>query len=192
MYQLTLPGGLVDTFDNVCWRTHQRFNTWPRISSLHQKCVQRVDVLSNTPLVSHSYIVSLQWWFMQKPYQLTLPSPTWEIIQCLKSNINSLVFAAFNNRLWALHHRTTSEICSLYSLSSLFEIKPVSRRSGLFCATFDCSNNKSLQKARDFFRFQKEKIYFRFWLFIKKDERSGGHKAYRIKSTIPDVSATIN
>ena len=33
VYQLTLlgvstnpPRGLVDTFDNVCWRTHQRFN----------------------------------------------------------------------------------------------------------------------------------------------------------------------
>ena len=26
VYQLTLPAGLVDTFDNVCWRTHQRFN----------------------------------------------------------------------------------------------------------------------------------------------------------------------
>ena len=27
--------------------------------------------------------------------------------------------------------------------------------SGLFCAAFDCSNNNSVQKARDFFRFQK-------------------------------------
>ena len=26
MYQLTLAEGLVDTFDNVCWQTHQRFN----------------------------------------------------------------------------------------------------------------------------------------------------------------------
>ena len=26
--------------------------------------------------------------------------------------------------------------------------------------------------------FRKKKIYFRFWLFIKKDERSGGHQAY--------------
>ena len=25
-YQLTLPAGLVDTFDHVFWRTHQRFN----------------------------------------------------------------------------------------------------------------------------------------------------------------------
>ena len=31
-----------------------------------------------------------------------------------------------------------------------------SSRSGLFCAAFDCSNNKSVQKVRDLFRFQKE------------------------------------
>ena len=43
---ITLPAGLVDTFDNVCWRTHHRFNKWPSVSSLHQKCVQRVDILS--------------------------------------------------------------------------------------------------------------------------------------------------
>ena len=30
-----------------------------------------------------------------------------------------------------------------------------SSRSGLFCAAFDCSNNKSVQKVRDLFRFQK-------------------------------------
>ena len=31
-----------------------------------------------------------------------------------------------------------------------------SSRSGLFCVAFDNSNNKRVQKARDFFRFQKE------------------------------------
>ena len=31
-----------------------------------------------------------------------------------------------------------------------------SSRSGLFCAAFDCSNNKSVQKVRDLFHFQKE------------------------------------
>ena len=31
-----------------------------------------------------------------------------------------------------------------------------SSSSGLFCGAFDCSNNKSVQKARDFFRFPKE------------------------------------
>ena len=40
-----------------------------------------------------------------------------------------------------------------------------SSRSGLFCAAFDCSNNNSVQKARDFFRFQKE---HNLLLFIKK------------------------
>ena len=35
-------------------------------------------------------------------------------------------------------------------------------RSGLFCAAFDCSNNNSVQKARDFFRFQKEHNLFCF------------------------------
>ena len=33
-----------------------------------------------------------------------------------------------------------------------------SSRSGLFCAAFDCSNNNSVQKARDFFRFPKENV----------------------------------
>ena len=33
-----------------------------------------------------------------------------------------------------------------------------SSRSGLFCAAFDCSNNKSVQKVRDLFRFQKEQF----------------------------------
>ena len=36
----------------------------------------------------------------------------------------------------------------------------VSSRSGLFCAAFDCSNNKSVQKVRDLFRFQKEQLKF--------------------------------
>ena len=26
VYELTLPAGLVETFDKVCWRTHQRYN----------------------------------------------------------------------------------------------------------------------------------------------------------------------
>ena len=43
-----------------------------------------------------------------------------------------------------------------------------SSRRGLFCAAFDCSNNKNVQKVRDFFRFPKENIYFRSWLFINK------------------------
>ena len=30
--------------------------------------------------------------------------------------------------------------------------------SGLFCAAFDCSNNKSVQKVRDLFHFQKEQF----------------------------------
>ena len=47
-------------------------------------------------------------------------------------------------------------------------------RNGLFCAVFYCSNNRSVQKARDFFRFQKEQC----WLCIKKDKRSGGHQVY--------------
>ena len=34
-----------------------------------------------------------------------------------------------------------------------------SSRSGLFCAAFDCSNNKSVQKGRDLFRFQKEQLF---------------------------------
>ena len=38
-------------------------------------------------------------------------------------------------------------------------------RIGLFCAAFDCRNNNSVQKARDFFRFQKE---HNLLLFIKK------------------------
>ena len=33
-----------------------------------------------------------------------------------------------------------------------------SSRSGLFCANFDCSNNKSVHKVRDLFRFQKEQF----------------------------------
>ena len=33
-----------------------------------------------------------------------------------------------------------------------------SSRSGLFCAAFGCSNNKSVQKVRDLFRFQKEQF----------------------------------
>ena len=45
-----------------------------------------------------------------------------------------------------------------------------SNRSGLFCDAFDCSNNKSVQEVRDFFRFSKENIYFQFWLFIKKNK----------------------
>ena len=50
-----------------------------------------------------------------------------------------------------------------------------SSRSGLFCAAFDCSNNKSVQKVRDlFFVFRKNNL----WLFIEKDERSWGHQAY--------------
>ena len=31
-----------------------------------------------------------------------------------------------------------------------------SSRRGLFCAAFDCSNNKSVHKVRDLFRIQKE------------------------------------
>ena len=50
-----------------------------------------------------------------------------------------------------------------------------SSRSGLFCAAFDCSNNKSVQKVRDLFRFQKEQCVV---VYRKKDERSGGHQAY--------------
>ena len=50
-----------------------------------------------------------------------------------------------------------------------------SSRSGLFCAAFDCCNNKSVQKVRDLFRFQKEQLVI---VYRKKDERSGGHKAY--------------
>ena len=55
-----------------------------------------------------------------------------------------------------------------------------SSKSGLFCGVFDCSSNKSVQKARDFFRFPKENIYFQLWLFIKIkiNERSGVHQAY--------------
>ena len=49
-----------------------------------------------------------------------------------------------------------------------------SSRSGLFCGAFDCSNNKSVQKASDLFRFPKEKVL----VIYKKDERSGGHQAY--------------
>ena len=45
-----------------------------------------------------------------------------------------------------------------------------SSRSGLFCGAFDCNNNKSVQKARDFFRYPKEKIYFQCWLFIRKNK----------------------
>ena len=45
----------------------------------------------------------------------------------------------------------------------------------LFCAAFDCSNNKSVQKVRDLFRFQKEQFVV---VYRKKDERSGGHQAY--------------
>ena len=33
-----------------------------------------------------------------------------------------------------------------------------SSRRGLFCAAFDCSNNKSVQKGRVLFRFQKEQF----------------------------------
>ena len=59
--------------------------------------------------------------------ELSIERGTWKMLQCLNSNINSLVFAAFNNKWWTLHHWTTSDrvsICSLYSLSSLLEIKP--------------------------------------------------------------------
>ena len=64
VYQLSLLGVSTNppsrvswyTFDNLFWPTHQRFNKWLSVSSLHQKCVQKVDVLSSTPLVSHSYI----------------------------------------------------------------------------------------------------------------------------------------
>ena len=31
-------------------------------------------------------------------------------------------------------------------------------RSALFSGAFDCSNSKSVQKARDFFPFQKEQL----------------------------------
>ena len=50
-----------------------------------------------------------------------------------------------------------------------------SSRSGLFCAAFDCSNNKSVQKVRDLFRFQKEQCVV---VYRKKDERSGGRQAH--------------
>ena len=50
-----------------------------------------------------------------------------------------------------------------------------SSRSGLFCAAFDCSNNKSVQKVSDLFRLQKEQFVV---VYRKKDERSGGHQAY--------------
>ena len=50
-----------------------------------------------------------------------------------------------------------------------------SSRSGLFCAAFDCSNNKIVQKVSDLFRFQKEQFVV---VYRKKDERSGGHQAY--------------
>ena len=33
-----------------------------------------------------------------------------------------------------------------------------SSRSWLFCAAFDCSNNKSVQKVRGLFRFRKEQF----------------------------------
>ena len=52
-----------------------------------------------------------------------------------------------------------------------------SSRSGLFCAAFDCSNNKSVQKVRNLFRFQKEQFVV---VYRKKDERSGGHQAYLV------------
>ena len=45
-------------------------------------------------------------------------------------------------------------------------------RSGLFCAAFNCSNNKSVQKARYFFRFQKEQFV---GCLYKKNERSDCH-----------------
>ena len=48
-----------------------------------------------------------------------------------------------------------------------------SSRSVLLCAAFDCSNNKSVQKVRDLFRFQKEQFVV---VYRKKDERSGGHQ----------------
>ena len=47
-------------------------------------------------------------------------------------------------------------------------------RSGLFCAAFDCSNNRSVQKARDFFRFQKEQ----FVVVYKKKMNDLVHQAY--------------
>ena len=49
-----------------------------------------------------------------------------------------------------------------------------SSRSGLFCAAFDCSNNKSVQKVRDLFRFQKEQ----FVVVYRRRKRSWGHQAY--------------
>ena len=45
-----------------------------------------------------------------------------------------------------------------------------SSRSGLFCAAFDCNNNKSVQKVRDLFRFQKEQ----FVIVYRKRRTSGG------------------
>ena len=50
-----------------------------------------------------------------------------------------------------------------------------SSRRGLFCAVFDCSNNKRVQKARDFFRFQKETNLV---VYKTKDDRSGEQQAY--------------
>ena len=46
-----------------------------------------------------------------------------------------------------------------------------SSRSGLFCAAFDCSNNKSVQKVRDLFRFQKEQFVV---VYRKKMNDLGG------------------
>ena len=43
-------------------------------------------------------------------------------------------------------------------------------RSGLFCAAFDCSNNKSVQKARDFFRFPKEQVLVVYKNQIKSNQ----------------------
>ena len=50
-----------------------------------------------------------------------------------------------------------------------------SSRSGLFCAAFDCGNNKSVEKVRDLLSFQKEQFVV---VYRKKDERSWGHQAY--------------
>ena len=41
---------------------------------------------------------------------------------------------------------------------------------GLFCGTFDCSNNKSVQKARHLSRFPKEKHIFSTSVVYKKNK----------------------
>ena len=56
----------------------------------------------------------------------------------------------------------------------------------LFCAAFDCSNNKRVQKAWDFFRFQKETNL----VVNKKDELYGEHQAYLKLNKINNTRST--